>query len=85
MNETIGETTLRAIVAQVIGKETSGLALEDDLTVTLGIDSLAGLRVLAAVEKRSGVRFPDEQLGEFRSMKRVLEFTEGRNKEKEQS
>ena len=40
----------------------------------LGLDSLAALRVLAAVEKRFDVRLPDERLGEFRTLRHVLDF-----------
>lgn len=78
MNDKQREETLREILARVARKDVSELALEDDLVEKLGIDSLAGLRVLAAVELRFDVRFPDERLGEFRSMKRVLEFIENK-------
>ena len=40
----------------------------------LGLDSLAALRLLAAVEKRFGVRFPDERLAEFRTLRKLLDF-----------
>ena len=38
------------------------------------VDSLAGLRMLAAVEKQFGVRFPDERLKEFRTLRLILEI-----------
>lgn len=73
------EEVLREIIARVTRKDVSELAKADDLVEALGIDSLAGLRVLAAVEKHFEVRFPDERLGEFRTMNRVLEFIETKN------
>lgn len=76
MNDKQREEILREILARVARKDVSELALEDDLVEKLGIDSLAGLRVLAAVEKQFDVRFPDERLGEFRSLSRVLDWIE---------
>ena len=58
-------------------KDVSKLSPGEDLVESLGIDSLAGLRVLAAVEKRLDLRFPDERLSEFRTMDSVLSFMEG--------
>ena len=49
------------------------MALDDDLARELAIDSLAGLRVLAAVEKRFDVRFPDERLSELRTLRQLLD------------
>lgn len=80
MNPEQIEKALREIIARVTRKEVTELAREDDLVEALGIDSLAGLRVLAAVEKHFEVRFPDERLGEFRTMNRVLEFIEEQNR-----
>lgn len=80
MSQEQAEETLREILARVVRKDVSELGREDDLVETLGIDSLAGLRALAGAEKYFDVRFPDERLGEFRSMGRILEFIEEQNR-----
>jgi acyl carrier protein len=73
MNDREAETALRALLGEISRKDLSGTGLDDDLVRELGLDSLAALRLLAAVEKRFGVRFPDERLAEFRTLRRLLE------------
>ena len=68
------EQALRALLAEVCKADVSDAGLDDDLVLRLGLDSLAGLRLLAAVEKRLDVRFPNERLKEFRTLGRILEF-----------
>ena len=68
------ETELRQTLARQSGLHVDGVGLDDDLVRELGLDSLAALRVLAAVEKRFDVRLPDERLGEFRTLRHVLDF-----------
>lgn len=68
------ETELREILARQSRLDVDGVGLDDDLVRELGIDSLTALRVLAAVEKRFDMRFPDERLGELRTLRQVLEF-----------
>ena len=67
------ERELRALIAGVTGKQVEDLALDDDLVRELGIDSLTSLRVLALVEKRFEVQFPDDRLGEYRTLARILD------------
>ena len=74
MNHNEQIETLRAIVSSVSRRDASRVELDDDLVPTLSLDSLAGLRVLAAVEKRFGVRFPDERLSELRTLRQLLDF-----------
>ena len=73
MNRRKAEDGLRALLGDLSGKDTSRLRLDDDLVRELGLDSLAGLRLLAGVEKRFGVCFPDERLGEFRTLSQLLD------------
>ena len=68
------EAELREILARQSRLDVDGVGLDDDLIRELGLDSLAALRVLAAVEKRFDVRVPDESLGELRTLRQVLEF-----------
>ena len=76
------EAELREILARQSGLDCSDLQLDDDLVRELGIDSLAALRVLAAVEKRFDVRFPDERLAELRTLRHVLDFLGEQEKER---
>lgn len=68
------EADLRELLTEIARRDASGLAPDDDIVRELGIDSLAALRVLAAVEKKYDVRFPDERLGEFRTIRILVEF-----------
>ncbi len=72
MNER--EQQVRAVLAEVSRQELTAVRLDDDLVRVLGLDSLAALRLLAAVEKRFGVRFPDERLAEFRTLRQLCDF-----------
>ncbi len=67
------ENTLRKLITDVVPQSTKEIELDDDLVRELGLDSLAGLRLLAAVEKKFGIRFPDDRLGEFRTLRQLLD------------
>ncbi len=68
------ESELRMLLVRVAKVDAAHVGLDDDLPQTLGLDSLAGLRLLAAVEKRFSVRFPDDQLTSFRTLRQILDF-----------
>lgn len=68
------EKALRALVGKTARCDVFALGLDDDVMARLGLDSLAALRLLAAVEKHFGVRFPDDRLAEFRTLARILDF-----------
>ncbi len=78
MTERSREKDLRTLLAEMSGQDTSRVGPDDDLVHKLGLDSLARLRLLAAVEKRFGVRFPDDHLGEIRTLKQLLELIESK-------
>lgn len=67
------ERELRALLSEEGGRDLSGIDADADLVRELGLDSLGCLRMLAMVEQRFSVRFPDERLGEFRTVRRILE------------
>jgi acyl carrier protein len=71
------EQRLRAVLAEVSRRDLATVALDDDLVRALALDSLAALRLLAAVEKRFQIRFPDEQLAEFRTLRQLSDFIAG--------
>jgi acyl carrier protein len=68
------EAEVREILAAQSGSDVAGVGLDADLVRELGLDSLAALRVLAAVEKRFDVRFPDERLVGLRTLRCVLDL-----------
>jgi len=70
------ESDLRELLSEMSGKDVSVLDPSADLVRELGLDSLAGLRMLARVEKRFGARFPDERLSDFRTVRQLLEAIE---------
>jgi acyl carrier protein len=72
MMMTKAEADVRAVLSAVAKHDVSQLAVDEDLVSALGLDSLAGLRVLAGVEKKLAVRFPDERLGELRTIDRIV-------------
>jgi acyl carrier protein len=62
---------VRGIVGEAARRDVSGLGPDEDLVLALGLDSLEGLRVLALVEKRFGVRFDDARLASLRSLRTI--------------
>ncbi len=76
MSERSREKDLRTLLAEVSGPDAWRVGSDDDLMSELGLDSLAGLRLLAAVEKRFGIRFPDDRLGEIRTVRQLLDLIE---------
>ena len=81
MNETELTRKLREVVGRASRSEVTDVPLEEDLVAVLGLDSLAGLRVLAAVEKHFEVRFPDDRLTEFRTLSRIHDVIRSQRKE----
>lgn len=78
MTEPSREKELRTLLAEMSGQGTSRVGPDDNLEYELGLDSLAKLRLLAAVEKRFSVRFPDDRLGEIRTLKQLLDLIENK-------
>jgi acyl carrier protein len=68
------EPRLRSVLAEVSRKDVSHIGLDDDLVQALGLDSLAALWLLAAVEKRFGVRFSDQQLEQYRTLRQLYDY-----------
>lgn len=67
------ELRVRSIIADVARRDITSLGADEDLVEKLNLDSLQGLHLLAAVEKRLGARFPDERLSELRTIRRLVE------------
>ena len=74
MNATTIEQELRQALTEACQKELGSIGLETDLVHELELDSMASLRLLAVVEKRFDIRFPDHLLGEYRTLQRLINF-----------
>lgn len=74
MNRPSQEAELRALLSNICREDLSEVALETDLIREFGLDSLGGLRMLAAVEKRFNVRIPDQTLSDLRTLKQLLDI-----------
>jgi len=71
------ERVLRQLLADRLRQEVPALDLDTDLVRELGLDSLARLQLLAAVEVRCGVRIPDRQLAGLHTLRQVISVIEG--------
>jgi acyl carrier protein len=56
------EDQIAAIVAAVTRTPPAAIGLDTDLRVDLNVDSLQGLQIMAAIEKRFGISVPDDEL-----------------------
>jgi acyl carrier protein len=63
------ESELRGILAECCRRDLSQVGDDADLVRELGLDSLAMLRLLAEVEMRLEVRFPDSELTRLRTLR----------------
>jgi acyl carrier protein len=82
MNADDLEQRLRGVIEEMARTDLTGAGLDEDLVRRLGLDSLAALRVLAAVEKGFDRRFPDDRLTEFRTLRQLRDFIAAGNKER---
>jgi acyl carrier protein len=67
------DSRVRSVIGEVSRRPVEGLGADEDLVERLGLDSLEGLHVLAALEKRLSVRFPDDRLGDLRTVRRIVD------------
>jgi acyl carrier protein len=66
------EAQVREIIAAISRQDLASVQVDDSLVEVLGVDSLQGLQILAAVEKRFGVRRPDEELIRMRTIGAIV-------------
>jgi acyl carrier protein len=70
------EAEVRALITDVARVDGSVIGPDEDLVERLGIDSLQGLQMLAAVEKRFALRLPDEDLVRLNTVGRIADVVE---------
>jgi acyl carrier protein len=62
------ECDLRVLIAELCRCDPQEINAGDDLVEKFGLDSLGALRVLAGIEKRFEMRFPDDTLSRLRTI-----------------
>lgn len=67
------EATVREIIAAVSRQDVSSIGPDENLVEALAVDSLQGLQILAAVEKRFTIRLPDEELIRMRTIASIVD------------
>jgi len=72
-------TEIVAEVAEVGVEEVAPDAVLEDL----GVDSLGGLRIVAAVEKKYGLIISEQEIGKIRTMPDILSLVERHSSEVE--
>lgn len=65
------EAELRMLIAKTTGKDISEVGWDADLVAELGLDSLASLALLAAIERHFEFRFADEELADMRTLRKI--------------
>jgi acyl carrier protein len=70
------EEEVKAIVARITKTQIEMLTLDTDLRADLNVDSLQGLQIVAAIEKRLGVVVPDEEIDMYSSVRSIVETIE---------
>ncbi len=82
MSESVIERELRGLLAERTHAAAHTIDLDGDVRKAFDLDSLAGLRLLALVEKHFHVRFPDERLSEFRTLRTIIDLIAAQHPEK---
>ena len=75
------EAQVREIIAAISRQDLASVRIDDNLVEVLGVDSLQGLQILAAVEKRFGIRLPDEELIQMRTIGAIVAAVARRQQE----
>jgi len=75
------EVTLRRVISEATGKDVTTVDSTVDLIEYLALDSIDGLRVIAAIERKMNVTFPDESLGKLHTITEILETMEEKTNE----
>ncbi|MEU7581615.1 acyl carrier protein [Streptomyces sp. NPDC041068] len=68
LNNTDILNTIAKIVEEVVGVEPSEVTTEKSFTDDLDIDSLSMVEITVVVEDRFGVKIPDDQVAELRTV-----------------
>jgi acyl carrier protein len=70
--ETVEQVVIE-VVSRIAKVPASKLTLDTDLRVDLNIDSLQGLQIVASIEKRFGLRVPDEDIDMYTNIRLIVD------------
>jgi len=70
------ENEIRALVAKVIKKPEAQVGLDTNLFTDLGIDSLLGIEIFAALDKKYKVDVPESKLREVQTLRDIIRIVE---------
>jgi acyl carrier protein len=72
MNEDQLTQEIRTLVAKVIKRPEEDIYLDANLFTELGIDSLLGVEIFAALDKKYNVNVPEEELRKIHSVNDII-------------
>jgi acyl carrier protein len=67
------ETEIVEIVSAIAKTPVADIDLDTDLRLDLNVDSLQGLQIMAAIERRFGIEVPDDDLDQYTSVGVIAE------------
>ena len=67
------ETAIIDIVSAITKTPAADIDLDTDLRLDLNVDSLQGLQIMAAIERRFGLEVPDDELDQYTSVGVIVE------------
>ncbi len=74
------ESELKKLVSEITEMPIEQLKLDADLFTDLGIDSMKGIEIVAAFEKKYRIVIPEEEIPKLRSINKILKFAKGKIK-----
>jgi acyl carrier protein len=70
---------VKEIIVDTISCDESLVTLEADLSDDIGIDSLDAVELGMALEESFGIKIPDEELANFKTVKDIVEYIDKEN------
>jgi acyl carrier protein len=74
MNLKASEQEVRAIVAKIIKMKENEVDINADLFADYGVDSLAGVEIFAALDKKYKINVPESRLKSIKSVKDLTDL-----------
>ncbi len=70
---------VREIMVDNLGLDPSEISLDSNLQDDLDIDSLDAVELALEIEEALGIKIPDEDLDEMKTVKDIVSYLESRN------
>ncbi|NQU17780.1 MAG: acyl carrier protein [Candidatus Saganbacteria bacterium] len=74
------EAELRALIARVVKIPEEKVTLDANLFSDLGIDSLLGVEIFAALDQKYQIDIPEDKLRDVKTLRDILALVEGLKK-----